>query len=424
MNEEHKKILKQKKEDERKAILITIIVVLVVALMVLAVILLLPEKTTNTDNTVSGIIDTSDETSAQISEEEKSVDGVTSEVEHESDEKSHDISEELNETSEETSNTDSLDTSTNTDELIHKWVINNMGYTYIYGDTGLEQFNANESTMERYANTINTLKKTLPGNVKVFNILVPTNVEFVDIPRKIYSEDNFYNSSQMNTINGIIDKLDKDIVTVNIYDTLSSKKDEYLYFRTDINWTSLAAYYAYCDFASAAGFSPVNLNDFDKETYEGFLGRFYSATNEPSLAKNPDIIEYYLTDKNNSCNLTVYNKGVTYSNYSLVGNEVSSKANGYNVFLGIEAEHHKITTGAANNKKLLIVSDTSAAAFIPFLVEEYSEIHYVNPNLYKNKISDLVAQNGIGQVLFMNYITNANRQGFTNVLSQLDGVVE
>ncbi|HBR30975.1 MAG TPA: hypothetical protein DD733_02715, partial [Clostridiales bacterium] len=62
--------------------------------------------------------------------------------------------------------------------------------------------------------------------------------------------------------------------------------------------------------------------------------------------------------------------------------------------------------------------------FVPFLVSHYSEIHYVNPNYYSGDISAYISENGIEEVLFMSYVTNANRQFYTNVLKELSGVSE
>lgn len=61
-------------------------------------------------------------------------------------------------------------------------------------------------------------------------------------------------------------------IDVNVYDRLKAayEAEEYLYFRTDINWTALAAYYAYTDFAAAAGFSPAALEAFPVKSYEPF----------------------------------------------------------------------------------------------------------------------------------------------------------
>ncbi len=412
MKQERKNIVRQKNAEERKAILITIVIVLAIALLILAAVLFLPNVTENeksdelssdrADNTVSNVSHSEESSLAESRDASQTESQDTSES---------DISDESN---------DMSDVS-GSDELVHRWVINNLGYTYIYGDIGLEQCSATTATLQRYADTVNSLSSSLPSGVKVYSITVPTHAEFVDIPREIYSADQFFNASQKNVINGINDRLDSRITAVNIYETLREHSDEYLYFRTDINWTPLAAYYAYSEFSSAAGFSSPAFNDYNKEMYTGFLGRFYTATEEPTLAANPDTIEYPLVDPEGNCNLTVYHRGLIYNNYKVVGNSVSAPSNGYNVFLGMEAERYKITTGNSGDK-LLIVSDTSAAAFVPYLVSHYSEIHYVNPSYFGDSLKGYVSDNGIAEVLFMNYATNANRFDFTNVLSELGGI--
>ncbi|OGO87058.1 MAG: hypothetical protein A2Y15_08215 [Clostridiales bacterium GWF2_36_10] len=415
MNDEHKKILRQKRAQEKKAILITILAVLVIALLILSAILFLPDRYDDTN-------ENSELSSEQTGKDESNVVDNSLEVSNVSDISIDEVSN--GNTSSEVSevSSDNSDTTSGTDDIVHGWVINNLGYTYIYGDSGFEQFNATDTTMNRYATTINNLAKSLPDGVKIYSMLAPTYIEFVNIPREIYTADNFYNSSQKNTITKINDMLDDSITAINIYDKISSHSSEYLYFRTDINWTSLAAYYAYNDFASAAGFSQISLNEVSKQQYENYLGRFYSATNEDTLADNPDTIEYYLTDPNNACDLTIYHNGNTYSSYKVSGNSVTASANAYNIFLGMDAEYFKITTAASSGKKLLIVADTSAAPFVPYLVNAYSEIHYVNPNHFKENLSVFATGKDIDEVLFLSYTTNANRQAYTTVLSKLDGV--
>lgn len=411
MNEEHNKILRQNKAQEKKAILITMLAMLSIALLILAAFLLLPNKHEKIENNSEVSSDKVGNNAYNVS---RDYTDNTSHSNNSSETSSKD------ETFSDTSNT----VSESDGDLVHGWVINNLGYTYLYGDKGFEQFTATETTINRYVATINNLAASLPDNIKVYNILAPTNIEFVDIPREIYTADNFYNASQRKTIAQINEKLDERITAINIYDTILSHKSEYLFFRTDINWTSLAAYYAYCDFATAASFSPVSLNEFNKQKYEGYLGRFYVATNEEALAKNPDTIEYFLTDVNGECDLTIYHKGITYNNYTISGNSVTASANAYNVFLGMDAEYFKITTKAISGKKLLIVADTSAASFVPYLINAYSEIHYINPNYYKENLSIFAKEKDIDEVLFLNYTTNANRLAYTEVLTKLNGVKE
>lgn len=417
MNEEHKNLQSQKKTQQQKAIFISMLTVFVVVLLVLAAILFLPDKVDGANSEVSEMNNNTSIPDA-VSKSEEIVLGVESTVSL--DESSN------NDTSiHDTSTSDISDDTSNTEELFHGWVINNLGYTYIYGTAGYEQCSATGGSATRYADTLNALVASLPESVNVYSILAPTSVEFAEIPYNVYKSDadNFINANQSNVINVINEKLNSRIKAVNIYDTLSSHKEEYLYFRTDINWTALAAYYAYYDFATATGISPVSLNDFTKETYDGFLGRFYTATGKECLSDTPDSIEYYLTDKNNTCDLTVFKSGVTYTSYAVTGNGVSGSSNGYNVFLGMEAERYTIKTGVSG-KKILLVSDTSAAPFVPYLVSHYSEIHYVNPNYFNEDLAAYVSEQGINEVLFLSYVTNANREFYTNVLKELNGVSE
>ncbi len=54
-------------------------------------------------------------------------------------------------------------------------------------------------------------------------------------------------------------------------------KDEDIYFRSDVHWSVLGAYYAYQAFCETAGIKPASLDrDFTKNTYEPFLGGLYS----------------------------------------------------------------------------------------------------------------------------------------------------
>ena len=67
----------------------------------------------------------------------------------------------------------SYDSSENTleeDELQHGWVINKYGYTYLYDDSGYEQFNYSTQTLERYVNSLNHLSSLIPAETKIYSI--------------------------------------------------------------------------------------------------------------------------------------------------------------------------------------------------------------------------------------------------------------
>ena len=92
---------------------------------------------------------------------------------------------------------------------------------------------------------------------------------------------------------------------VNIYDTLMSHNDEYLYFRTDHHWTALGAYYAYEEFAKAKGVKPLPLSKYEKVDFPDFLGSFYADTEKnPALEQNPDVVEAYIPPDTNDITCT------------------------------------------------------------------------------------------------------------------------
>ncbi len=67
----------------------------------------------------------------------------------------------------------------------------------------------------------------------------------------------------------------------------------------------------------------------------------------------------------------------------------------------------------------MVIKYSYGNAFIPFLTPHYSEIYVVDPRHYKESIVDLVNKNGIGEVLFLNYILTTNFDSFMDSLLNL-----
>lgn len=59
--------------------------------------------------------------------------------------------------------------------------------------------------------------------------------------------------------------------------------------------------------------------------------------------------------------------------------------------------------GVVDNGKILILKDSYANAFIPFLQSHYKEIHIVDPRHYKGNIITYIKENEIKKVVFFNY---------------------
>lgn len=64
----------------------------------------------------------------------------------------------------------------------------------------------------------------------------------------------------------------------------------------------------------------------------------------------------------------------------------------------------KISTNAQNKEKVLVLKDSYANAFMPFLADSYSEITMIDLRYYhfaENTVSELIEKNGIDRVILL-----------------------
>lgn len=310
----------------------------------------------------------------------------------------------------------------------HGWIINSLGYTYLYHGVGVEQFNYSAATMDRYLSSIRSLAGMVPEGTSVYCMPVPTRIGFLysEIDDAIKREDDFFNSWQQTFLDTVEDRLRPEISVINLYKPFSDayQADEELFFRTDKNWTADAAYLAYQRFCSASGNAPVSLSAYEEKRIEGFLGSFYLATGAEELRSNADLFRYYQNEHTTACKVTLYNGGAVYKSYCLAGNAVAGASSAYSVYLGTEGQQFRIESPCTSGKKLLVVGDGSAAAMLPFLIENYSEIRYINIASYANAFPELFASDTFHDVLFISYVTNTVKGEYPLHLAAMAGILQ
>ena len=92
---------------------------------------------------------------------------------------------------------------------------------------------------------------------------------------------------------------------------------------------------------------------------------------------------------------------------------------GYGVFLGIDYPVMKIDGPVKNGRILLIIKDSYANAFIPFLVAHFEKIYVADIRYFPYKITPFIHENHINEVLVMNHIVTANSPFASNKLIKL-----
>lgn len=182
---------------------------------------------------------------------------------------------------------------------------------------------------------------------------------------------------------------------INTYDILKRNKSKYIYYKTDHHWTTLGAYYGYNVWADKTNheIKPFS-SDNTKIISTNFLGTIYSKIN---YAKEPDIITIYNPEEKYSVN---YDSN-TSSSTSLYNLEYLEKKDQYSVFLDGNHGLVTITSSNTNGKNLLIIKDSYANCFIPFIADEYERIHVIDLRYYNSSLESYIEDNDISELLVL-----------------------
>ncbi|CDM69891.1 hypothetical protein CM240_2774 [Clostridium bornimense] len=182
---------------------------------------------------------------------------------------------------------------------------------------------------------------------------------------------------------------------INTYDILKRNKSKYIYYKTDHHWTTLGAYYAYNAWADKTNHEIETFSsDNTKIVSTNFLGTIYSKIN---YAKEPDIITIYNPEEKYSVN---YDSN-TSSSTSLYNLEYLEKKDQYSVFLDGNHGLVTITSSNTNGKNLLIIKDSYANCFIPFIADEYEKIHVIDLRYYNSSLESYIEDNDISELLVL-----------------------
>lgn len=286
---------------------------------------------------------------------------------------------------------------------------------FIVGDRAMSLFGTDGKEGKRYAGVITGYQEQFGSDVKIYNLVVPTQSEFY-LPKKYAN----FSRSQKANIDLIYDSLGSTIVPIrSAYDELKAHTGEYLYFRTDHHWTPLAAYYAYVGFCKDAGLTAVPLSNMTSARKENFLGSLYRLTQDPKLKASPDYMDYYMVPTTVSGEL--YKKGARNTPYKAPVYADSAKgSNTYSLFLGGDWPLFVIKSGAGTGRSIAVVKESFGNAFAPYLASHYDTVYVVDQRYFEKDFDQFIKDNGIKEVLFINNIFAANTTVQINWIKNLN----
>ena len=178
--------------------------------------------------------------------------------------------------------------------------------------------------------------------------------------------------------------------------TLASVDDPY--YHTDHHWTTMGAQAVYEQWAAATGHTA---RSYDLTlASDHFRGTLYSKVLLPDSVYDSVYYAPEIAVDSVVCD------GEDGTLYDLSALEQKDK---YELFLGGNYGKAVITTGVENGKHLLLVKDSFANSFVPFLTGDYETITMLDLRYFRGSVQELAAE--ADDILVLTEITNLAASG-------------
>ncbi len=284
------------------------------------------------------------------------------------------------------------------------------GGVYIYNSMALELFGGSDSSAEYYAKTISEFKQNAP-EYTVYNLVVPNHTEFA-LPRRLIDDGTVATNVQADSIKKIYESYTADVKPINCYNKLAEHIDEYIYFNTDHHWSGLGAYYAYQAFCEQTGQEALDLSTCTEKTIPDFEGTL--AEYDESVMNNLDTVHFWTfpyathAERYDSTDSEPIQTTIYYE-------EEASGTLSYGVFIwGDNPLFVEYNDELQNGKKIAVVKESYGNSFVPYLSNNYQEVHIIDPRHWTGNLKSYMQDHDIDEVLFLNNVMSANTADFVD----------
>lgn len=229
---------------------------------------------------------------------------------------------------------------------------------------------------------INTVMSLVPNAAYIYDQFLPKNAPVRD---------------QEKDIKYVMNAVSTSLNFVDLTKTMSSHKEEEIYYKTDHHWTTLGARYAFDALSTALGIEGSTQEYNIYPVTHSFQGTLASKS---GYDKALDTIEIYVPQGvNTECVVNFIDEGKkTVSVYDSAALKNKDK---YEVFFGGNHARVDISTPMEEKKNLLLFKDSYANCFIPFLIPYYRNIIVIDPRYFYDDIESLISDNEITDILFL-----------------------
>lgn len=186
---------------------------------------------------------------------------------------------------------------------------------------------------------------------------------------------------------------------IDVSTELNKHKTERIYYKTDHHWTTLGAFYAFQAAAPSLGIEGDLSGKYVSYAVSNSFNGMLASKSGVNLGEKEQIDIYVPTEEDTDLIIDYVDEGKRST--SLYDSSKLKEKDQYTVFLGGNSSLLDIRTVSTSTKRLLLLKDSFANSFIPFLTPYYREIVVVDPRYYSGTINDLMDSYRISEVLFL-----------------------
>ncbi|MGL5151387.1 MAG: DHHW family protein [Clostridium sp.] len=260
-----------------------------------------------------------------------------------------------------------------------------------------------------FSKLFTTDEERINNNISAINKFIETNkinTTTMIVPSSYYIYDNKLPMFTPTVNDGDLIRKINNMILGESVDVIEAFKEsnKLLYFKTDHHWTIDGAYIAYEEYCKVNNLEPIKLEYINKIEVPDFMGTHFSKSKK--FNQSSDILKYYdipveylkIGDKThpNIFNQDTINKVDKYAGFIYGNNPISIIKSKYN----------------SNGKKLLVIKDSYANSFVPFLSYNYEEVHIIDLRYYSGSLSEYISSIDISDCLILynliNFIQDTN----------------